>query len=125
MGYLTGKINTSKVFNPNSDLRSGFPRFTSEAIKANRPVVDLLSAIAKEKKATPAQIELAWLLAQKPWVVPIPGTTKLEHLKENLGAVNVGLTSEDLLTIENQFSKIKIQGARSTQALLALSDDMS
>lgn len=125
MGYLTGKVVSSTVFNSNSDLRSGFPRFTPEAIKANRPVVDILAAIAKQKNATPGQIELAWLLAQKPWIVPIPGTTKLEHLRENLGAVNVKLSTKDLRTIESEFSKIKVQGARTTQALLALSDDMS
>ena len=124
-GYLTGKVDSSTTFNPNSDLRYGFPRFTPEAIKANRPIVDLLNDIAKRKNATPAQIELAWLLAQKPWIVPIPGTTKLEHLKENLGALDVVLTSEDLREIQTRLSKITVQGARSSEALLALSDDMS
>jgi len=125
MGYLTGKIDPSTTFTQNSDLRSGFPRFTHEAMKANRPVVSLLTDMAKRKNATPAQIELAWLLAQRPWIVPIPGTTKMGHLKENLGALKVILSVEDLYEIESKFSKIKVQGDRSTKALLALSDDMS
>ena len=124
MGYLTGRIDSSTIFDPDSDLRSGFPRFTPEAIKANRPVVDLLTDMGKQKNATPSQIALAWLLAQKPWIVPIPGTTKFEHLKEDLGALNVVLTPEDLREIESKFSKIKVQGARTTKELLALSDDM-
>ena len=125
MGYLTGKIDPSTAFTPISDLRSGFPRFTHEAMKANRPIVNLLTDMAQRKNATPAQIELAWLLAQKPWIVPIPGTTKLEHLKENLGSLNVTLSLEDLHEIQSKLSKIKVQGDRSTKALLALSDDMS
>lgn len=125
MGYLTGKIDPSTNFTPISDLRSGFPRFTHEAMKANRPIVNFLTDIAKRKHATPAQLELAWLLAQKPWIVPIPGTTKIEHLKENLGALCVNLSPEDLHEIESKLSKIKVQGNRSTEALLALSDDMS
>jgi aryl-alcohol dehydrogenase-like predicted oxidoreductase len=88
-------------------------------------VVDLLRSVAQEKSATPAQIALAWLLAQKPWIVPIPGTTKIAHLKESLGAVNVTLTPEDLRRIETEFSKIKIQGARSSPEVLSWSDEMT
>src|SRR5438067_2202896 len=95
-----------------SDLRNIVPRFTPEARKANRALVDLLGEIAAGKKATPAQIALAWLLAQKPWIVPIPGTTKLHRLEENLGAANVQLTPEDLRNIENALSDIKVQGDR-------------
>ena len=93
------------------------PRFTPEARKANQALVDLLKKIAERKKATPAQIALAWLLAQKPWIVPIPGTTKLSRLEENIGAVNVELTSEDLREIEGVASKITIQGERYPEAL--------
>ena len=93
-GFLTGKVDATMTFDSNSDLRATFPRFTPEARKANQPVVDLLRDIARRKKATPAQIALAWLLAQKPWIVPIPGTTKLERLEENIGAAAVKLTSE-------------------------------
>ena len=97
-----------------SDVRSWFPRFTPEARKANQPIVDLLSQIADRKKATPAQIALAWLLAQKPWIVPIPGTRKLERLDENLGAVAIELTPDDLHEIDAAASKIKVQGTRGT-----------
>jgi aryl-alcohol dehydrogenase-like predicted oxidoreductase len=120
MGYLTGKVNPSTNFDPVYDLRASarFPRFTPEALQANRPVVDLLQRIAERKEATPAQVALAWLPAQKPWIVPIPGTTKLEHLEENLGALNVELTAEDLREIEEGFSKIRIQGERAPVELL-------
>ena len=94
------------------DFRNIVPRFNAEARKANQAVVDLLGEIAKQKKATPAQIALAWLLAQKPWIVPIPGTTKLHRLEENIGALNVELTAEDLSAIETASSHIKIEGAR-------------
>jgi aryl-alcohol dehydrogenase-like predicted oxidoreductase len=97
-----------------SDIRSRFPRFTPEARKANQPIVDLLSHLAAKKNATPAQIALAWLLAQKPWIVPIPGTRKLERLDENLGAVAIELTSDDLREIDTATSKINVQGARGT-----------
>jgi aryl-alcohol dehydrogenase-like predicted oxidoreductase len=110
-GFLTGKINENTTFN-STDFRNIVPRFTPEARKANQVLVDLLSNIAKRKKATPAQIALAWLLAQKPWIVPIPGTTKLERLKENIGAVKVKLTADDLYEIENAASKITVQGTR-------------
>jgi aryl-alcohol dehydrogenase-like predicted oxidoreductase len=110
-GFLTGKIGADKQFD-SSDLRSHMPRFTPEALKANQPVVDLLSAIAQRKQATPAQIAIAWLLAQKPWIVPIPGTTKLHRLDENIGAVSVELTQGDLRDINEATSKIEVQGAR-------------
>lgn len=121
-GFLTGKIDATMAFDSTSDLRASFPRFTPEARKANQPVVDLLNAIAKRKKATPAQIALAWLLAQKPWIVPIPGTRKLERLEENLGAVNIELTSHDLREIESTFSKIKVQGTRLSEEHMKLID---
>jgi aryl-alcohol dehydrogenase-like predicted oxidoreductase len=115
-GFLTGKINEKTVFDK-TDFRTISPRFTPEAMKANMAVVDLLKKIAERKKATPAQIALAWLLAQKPWIVPIPGTKKLERLKENLGSADVSLTPEDLREIESASSQIKIQGARLPEAV--------
>ena len=115
-GFLTGKMNENTSFD-SSDLRSTLPRFTPEARKANQALVDLLGEIAKRKKATPAQIALAWLLAQKPWIVPIPGTTKLHRLEENIGAASIELTSDDLREIENAASKIEVQGARYPQKL--------
>ena len=110
-GFLTGKIDESKTFDK-TDIRSTIPRFTPEARKANQTMVDLLGTIAAQKKATPAQIALAWLLAQKPWIVPIPGTTKLHRLEENIGAVAVELLAEDLQQIESAASKITVEGAR-------------
>jgi aryl-alcohol dehydrogenase-like predicted oxidoreductase len=110
-GFLTGKINENTMFD-SSDFRNIVPRFTPEARKSNQALVDLLGMIAERKKATPAQIALAWLLAQKPWIVPIPGTRKLERLDENIGAVAVELTSDDLREINNAASKITVQGAR-------------
>jgi aryl-alcohol dehydrogenase-like predicted oxidoreductase len=110
-GFLTGKIDESTTFD-SSDFRNIVPRFTPENRKANQALVDLLASIAARKKATPAQIALAWLLAQKPWIVPIPGTTKLERLIENLGAVDVQLTADDLREIDEAASKITVQGAR-------------
>jgi aryl-alcohol dehydrogenase-like predicted oxidoreductase len=115
-GFLTGKIDEKTEFVKN-DFRNIVPRFTPEARKANRALVDLLKKIAERKKATSAQIALAWLLAQKPWIVPIPGTTKLSRLDENIGAVNVELTSDDLREIEGVASKITIQGERYPEAL--------
>ena len=112
-GFLTAMVDPAMTF-ATSDVRSRFPRFTPEARKANQPIVDLLSRVAARKNATPAQIALAWLLAQKPWIVPIPGTRKLERLEENLGAVDVRLTAEDLREIDSAFSKINVQGARGT-----------
>ena len=110
-GFLTGKIDDAATFQA-TDIRSSIPRFTPEARKANQALVELLGEIGKRKNATPAQIALAWLLAQKPWIVPIPGTTKLHRLEENIAAVFVDLTEEDLNQIENAASKIKIEGAR-------------
>jgi aryl-alcohol dehydrogenase-like predicted oxidoreductase len=110
-GFLTGKINENTKFD-STDFRNIVPRFTAEARKANQGVVDLLGKLAEKKKATPAQIALAWLLARKPWIVPIPGTTKLARLEENIGAVSVELTSDDLREIESAVSKITVQGAR-------------
>jgi aryl-alcohol dehydrogenase-like predicted oxidoreductase len=110
-GFLTGKINEDTKFD-STDFRNTVPRLTPENRKANQPLVDLLSKFAEQKKATPAQIALAWLLAKKPWIVPIPGTTKLNRLDENLGAANVVLTPEDLRAIESASSDIKPQGAR-------------
>jgi aryl-alcohol dehydrogenase-like predicted oxidoreductase len=110
-GFLTGKMNENTTFD-SSDLRNTLPRFTPEARKANRALVDLLGEIAKRKNATPARIALAWLLEQKPWIVPIPGTTKLKRLEENIGAVEIELTRDDLREIESAASQIEVQGAR-------------
>ena len=115
-GFLTGKIDETTTFDK-TDFRNIVPRFTPEARKANRALVELLGTIAAKKHATPAQIALAWLLAQKPWIVPIPGTTKLQRLDENIGAVAVDLTPEDLREIESAASQITIQGARYPEAL--------
>src|SRR6266581_2334205 len=115
-GFLTGKINENTAFD-SSDFRKTLPRFTPEARKANQALVDLLGQIAERKKATPAQIAIAWLLAQKPWIVPIPGTTKLSRLDENIGAVEVELTPGDLRDIESTASKITVQGARYPEKL--------
>ncbi|PYU44745.1 MAG: aldo/keto reductase [Acidobacteria bacterium] len=110
-GFLTGKIDEKTTFD-SSDFRNIVPRFSPEARKANQAVVDLLGRIAEQKEATPAQIALAWLLAQKPWIVPIPGTTKVSRLEENLEAVNIKLTADDLREIDSAASKIKVEGAR-------------
>jgi len=115
-GFLTGKIDKNTSFD-STDFRSTLPRFTPEALKANQALVDLLSDIAEQKKATPAQVALAWLLAQKPWIVPIPGTTKLHRLEENIGAVSVELTPDDLRKIDSAAAKITIQGARYPEKL--------
>ena len=115
-GYLTGKMDENTTF-ASTDFRSILPRFTPEALKANQALIDLLGGIAKRKKATPAQIALAWLLAQKPWIVPIPGTTKLHRLEENMGAATVELTPDDLRDIDAAASKITVQGARYPEKL--------
>ena len=115
-GFLTGKINEDTRFE-RSDFRSQLPRFTPEALSTNQALVDLLGRIANRKKATPAQIALAWLLAQKPWIVPIPGTTKPARLEENLGAVAVELSASDLREIESAASQISIQGARYPESM--------
>jgi aryl-alcohol dehydrogenase-like predicted oxidoreductase len=118
-GFLTGKIDERTTFD-SSDFRNVVPRFTPEARKANQALVDLLAGIAERKKATPAQIALAWLLAQKPWIVPIPGTTKTHRLQENIGAVAVELTADDLREIESAASQITVQGARYPEHLQRL-----
>jgi aryl-alcohol dehydrogenase-like predicted oxidoreductase len=115
-GFLTGKIDENAKFD-SSDFRSALPRFTPEALKANQTLINLLAGIGERKKATPAQVALAWLLAQKPWIVPIPGTTKLDRLDENIGAVSIELTPDDLRDIENAASKITVQGARYPEKL--------
>src|ERR1019366_1816471 len=115
-GFLTGKIDENSKFG-NSDFRSTLPRFTPESLKANQALIHLLAGIGERKKATPAEIALAWLLARKPWIVPIPGTTKLDRLDENIGAVSVELTHDDLRDIEDVASKITVQGARYPEKL--------
>jgi aryl-alcohol dehydrogenase-like predicted oxidoreductase len=120
-GFLTGKMDENTPLE-STDFRSTLPRFTPENRKANQALVDLLGSIAKRKKATPAQIALAWLLAQKPWIVPIPGTTKLHRLEENIGAAALELTSDDLREIESAASKIMVQGARYPEHIEAMSN---
>ncbi|MDS4073282.1 MAG: aldo/keto reductase [Defluviicoccus sp.] len=115
-GFLTGKLDGTAPFD-SSDFRSTLPRFTPEARKANQGLVDLLGKVAERKKATPAQIALAWLLAQKPWIVPIPGTTKLHRLEENIGAVSIELAPDDLSEIDRAASEIKVEGARYPEKL--------
>jgi aryl-alcohol dehydrogenase-like predicted oxidoreductase len=111
-GYLTGKMDGNTRFDPQTDFRSAFPRFSAQNLAANRPVVELLGRVAKRKNATPAQIALAWLLAQNPWIVPIPGTRSIAHLHENTGAINVQLTAEDLREMEAEFSRLTVHGER-------------
>ena len=118
-GFLTGKIDENTKFDP-ADFRNLVPRFSPEARKANMALVDLVKAVAERKGATPAQVALAWLLAQKPWIVPIPGTTKLHRLEENLGAVNVELTASDLKQIDEASSTLKLEGARLPEAMLKM-----
>jgi aryl-alcohol dehydrogenase-like predicted oxidoreductase len=115
-GFLTGTINASTSFDPGNDIRTTIPRFTPDALRHNQAVVDLLSSIAQRKGATPGQIALAWLLAQKPWIVPIPGTRKLHRLDENLGAADVKLAADELSEIEDAASKIQVQGGRYNEA---------
>jgi aryl-alcohol dehydrogenase-like predicted oxidoreductase len=121
-GFLTGKVDATTTFDGASDLRATFPRFSPEALRANQAVVDLLGTVEKRKDATPARIALAWLLAQKPWIVPIPGTRKLARLEENLGAAGVELTQSDLREIESAFSKVKVQGERLPEEHMKLID---
>jgi aryl-alcohol dehydrogenase-like predicted oxidoreductase len=120
-GFLTGKIDTNTTFDA-TDFRNISPRFTPEARAANQAVVDLLRKIADQKGGTPAQVALAWLLAQKPWIVPIPGTTKIHRLEENLGAVNIALTVGDLQEINSAAAKIEVHGARLPEAVLKMSE---
>jgi len=115
-GFLTGKIDENTTFD-NSDFRNTLPRFTPDALKANQALIELLGKIAERKKATPAQIALAWLIAQKPWIVPIPGTTKLHRLEENIGAAAIELTADDLRGIDSAASNITVQGARYPEKL--------
>jgi aryl-alcohol dehydrogenase-like predicted oxidoreductase len=121
-GFLTGKVRPDMPFDPASDLRSTFPRFTPAARRENWAVVELLERVAARKKATPAQVALAWLLAQKPWIVPIPGTRRIDRLEENLGAVQVELAADDLDEIENGFSHLAVHGARLSEAHMQLID---
>jgi len=118
-GFLTGKIDETTIFDP-TDFRNAVPRFTPEARKANIALVDIVRSVAERKRATPAQIALAWLLAQKPWIAPIPGTTKLHRLEENLGAASVSLSKEDLDQIEAASSQLELAGARLPEAALAM-----
>ena len=121
-GYLTRKIDARTRFDPKMDMRSGFPRFSPENIAANMPIVDLIRRFAEKKNATPAQISLAWLLAQKPFIVPIPGTRNIDHLNENLGAINVHLTPAELREIDTAFSKIKVYGGRMNEEQMKVVD---
>ena len=118
-GFLTGQIDENTKFDP-SDFRNHVPRFSPEARKANMVLVHAVQAEAERKDATPAQIALAWLLAQKPWIVPIPGTTKISRMEENFGAVDVQLTESDLKQIENSTSKLALEGARLPEAMLKM-----
>jgi aryl-alcohol dehydrogenase-like predicted oxidoreductase len=124
MGFLTGAITLSTTFDPTDDLRdsAGFPRPTKEAIAHNRFIVDLLARVGHRKKAMPGQVALAWLLARKPWIVPIPGTSKINHMQENLGAANIEMTKEDREELEAGFAAIAIQGKRAPEELIAVHD---
>ncbi|MGZ3272022.1 MAG: aldo/keto reductase, partial [Croceibacterium sp.] len=120
-GFLTGKIDTSTPLDP-TDFRKILPRFTKQAMAHNMALVELVKRVAERKNATPAQIALAWLLAQKPWIVPIPGTTKLHRLEENLGAVDVELTSDDLREIEEGLAQVTVEGASLPDAVMAMTE---
>jgi aryl-alcohol dehydrogenase-like predicted oxidoreductase len=122
MGYLTGKIDIHAKFDAKTDLRSGFDRFTPETIAANMPIIELLRQIGAREKATPSQVALAWLLAQKTFIVPIPGTRNLDHLNENLGAINVELSAKDLSNIEIAFTKIEVHGGRMNEMQMTFVD---
>jgi len=122
MGYLTGRIDAHTKLEPKTDLRSGFDRFSPENLAANMPVVDLLRRFAEKKNATPSQIALAWLMAQKPWIVSIPGTRNIDHLNENLGAINVQLTPADLSEIQTAFSTITVHGGRMNEMQMQIVD---
>lgn len=125
MGYLTGKMAARTKFDAKTDLRSQFDRFTAENLAANEAVVDFLKRFAEKKNATPAQISLAWLLAQKSFIVPIPGTRNIDHLNENLEAINVQLTNADLGEIDNAFSEIKVHGGRMNKEQMKVVDQAS
>jgi aryl-alcohol dehydrogenase-like predicted oxidoreductase len=122
MGYLTGKIDARTKLDPKTDLRTGFDRFLPGNLRANRPLVDWLKRFAGAKNATPSQIALAWLLAQKPWIVPIPGTRNMDHLDENLQATNVQLTAADLSVIEKALSEIAVHGGRMNDEQMEIVD---
>jgi aryl-alcohol dehydrogenase-like predicted oxidoreductase len=122
MGYLTGKIAAGTKFDPKTDLRAGFDRFSPDNLAANQPVVDVVKRFANEKNAAPSQIALAWLLAQKPWIVPIPGTRNLDHLDENLGAITVQLTPSDLREIDAAISRIEVHGGRMNEEQMKVVD---
>lgn len=122
MGYLPGTMDAHTKFDTKTDLRSGFDRFSPENLAANRPFVDALKRSAEKKNATPAQIALAWLLAQQPWIVPIPGTRNMDHLHENLGAVNVQLTPADLRDMDGSLSGIAAHGGRMNQEQMRVVD---
>lgn len=122
-GFLTGTIDPNTKFDSATDLRANFPRFTPEAMKANMPVVEMLRKVAAKKNATPVQIALAWLLAQKPWIVPIPGMDKVEYIDDNIKSIDLELTAEDLQEIDSELSKINVQGARLDESLLSMSED--
>jgi aryl-alcohol dehydrogenase-like predicted oxidoreductase len=123
MGYLTGKITTNTTFH-DTDLRKSlsFPRFTKDAIEKNRPIVEILEKVGQRKEATPGQIAIAWHLARKPWIVPIPGTTKISHMKENLGSAKVQLNDEDMRELESEFAKITVHGKRAPESLMEAHD---
>jgi aryl-alcohol dehydrogenase-like predicted oxidoreductase len=123
MGYLPGKMDAHTKLDTKSDLRSGFDRFSPGNLAANSPIIDLLKRFAEKKKATSAQLALAWLLAQKPWIVPIPGTRNPDHLSENLGAINVELTSSDLRELDAAISKIKVHGGRMNEEQMRVVDE--
>jgi len=122
MGYLTGKMDANSRFDPKTDLRSGFDRFSPENMAANMPVVDLLKRFAQKKNATPSQIALAWLMAQQPFIVSIPGTRNMDHLNDNLGALNVQLTPADLIELETDFAKLTVHGGRMNEMQMKVVD---
>ena len=122
-GFLTGTIDPNTKVDSATDLRANFPRFTPEAMKANMPVVEMLRKVAAKKNATPVQIALAWLLAQKPWIVPIPGMDKVEYIDDNIKSIDLELTAEDLQEIDSELSKINVQGAMLDESLLSMSED--
>lgn len=121
-GFLTGAIDTSTTFDSATDLRANFPRFTKKAIKANMPVVEVLRAFAAQRNATPVQVALAWLLAQKPWIVPIPGMDKIAYIDDNIKAIGLELTAAEVADIDAQMSQIDVQGARLDEGLLSMSE---
>jgi aryl-alcohol dehydrogenase-like predicted oxidoreductase len=124
MGYLTGTIDARTKLDPKTDLRAGFDRFSPASLAANRPIVEAVQRFAARKNATPAQISLAWLLAQKPFIVPIPGTRNIDHLRENLGAINVELTPADLRELDEALSRITVHGGRMNGLQMKIVDRM-